>query len=114
MKSINLQSQFELNQMVNNHVGLFAESSSLRKLFHSSADFLFCMTRITRYGPPHECYNTCILMHYAEWILDIINKNIDILPIEDGVTLTCYSPSRTEMILPLKYPNAVLKKTRII
>lgn len=113
MRHLNFPFHPHSDQMSSIHIGLFTESSPLRKLFHSSADFQFCMERVTRYGPTHECFNTYILLYYAESILSIIEKNIEILPIEEGVTLTCCSPGHTEMVLPLKYPQKLLNDLRL-
>lgn len=96
------------SQMVSDLIGVFDEISPLRKLFRNSTEFLFCIDMITRHGPPHECFNIGLLLRHAETTLSMIENDVEIRPIEDGLELQTYSPHHSAMILPLKYPRAIL------
>lgn len=96
------------SQIVSDLIGVFDETSPLRKLFRNSTEFQFCIDMITRYGPPHECFNMGLLLRHAEVTLRMIEKDVEIKPIEDGLELRSYSPHHSAMILPLKYPKVLL------
>ena len=96
-------------EIVNKSIGIFEESSPLRKLFKSLDDFDFCIHFITHNGPPHECFNTGLLLRQAEELLRKIEKDVELLPINDGIDIAPVSPHHSPVQLPLKYPiNATM------
>lgn len=105
------QNNFQDNQVFN-LVGTIGEQSPIRKLFKNPAEFDFVIQQVTNHGPIHECVGITLILKQCEQLLNIVEGNIEIKPIEDGITIHSFSPRFAEMTLPLKYPNSILSLSK--
>lgn len=96
-------------QMINELIGIFDETSPLRKLFRNFTEFQFCIEIITQNGPIHECVNAGLLLRHTESVLGMIENDIEIKPIDDGIEIKSFSPNHSAMLLPIKYPRNILE-----
>ena len=88
----------------------FTVQSPLRSLFYSDWDFEYVIDTITTNGPIHECLFMTSICKSLESLLGTLQRDgFEIKPIEDGITITSFSPHHRQMTFPLKLPKSVVE-----